>query len=233
MPKLIKEDFDREGLFELLSGKDNFGIELGVAYGYFSKVALASNKFKLFIGIDSYDMGKYSAEEYIKAIKNINIVNNINYHLLKLRFNDALNLIENNSLDFIYFDGFAHDGQLGGKTIIDWFPKVKVGGIIAGDDYSSDWPLLLDVINDFADKVNADLHITKISKKNEYSNYPSWFFIKLNNYTPNINPNLYRKSLIRGNLEFFYNFKSTFIKFLKLLIVKFLNKKIINIIKRK
>lgn len=41
-----------------------------------------------------------------------------------------------NSLDFVFIDG-SHDTESVCADIDAWFPKVKVGGIIAGHDYKS------------------------------------------------------------------------------------------------
>ena len=46
--------------------------------------------------------------------KKTNFPNN-NYNLLKMRFDQAVDSFDDNSLDFIYFDGFTHNGQLMAK----------------------------------------------------------------------------------------------------------------------
>lgn len=46
----------------------------------------------------------------------------------------AAALFEDNSIDFVYIDG-AHEEEPLTADITAWFPKVKAGGIIAGDDY--------------------------------------------------------------------------------------------------
>lgn len=48
---------------------------------------------------------------------------------------EAVNLYADNSLDFVFIDA-AHDFENVTKDIQVWFPKVKVGGIIAGHDYT-------------------------------------------------------------------------------------------------
>jgi hypothetical protein len=48
---------------------------------------------------------------------------------------EASKLYENESLDFVFIDG-AHDYQSVKEDIEHWFPKVKRGGYIAGDDYN-------------------------------------------------------------------------------------------------
>lgn len=48
---------------------------------------------------------------------------------------DAVSLIEDHSLDFIFIDG-NHSQEYVRKDIRNYYDKVKVGGIFAGHDYS-------------------------------------------------------------------------------------------------
>ncbi len=43
--------------------------------------------------------------------------------ILRMRFDEALPLFDESSLDFIYVDGYAHDGEPDGQTFREWFPK--------------------------------------------------------------------------------------------------------------
>lgn len=47
---------------------------------------------------------------------------------------EAAKTFADNSVDFIYIDG-AHEYDDVKADILAWWPKVKVGGIISGDDY--------------------------------------------------------------------------------------------------
>ena len=49
---------------------------------------------------------------------------------------EAANQFEDNSLDFIYIDA-SHEYEDVKDDINAWFPKLKKGGTIAGDDYNS------------------------------------------------------------------------------------------------
>ena len=95
-----------------------------------------------------------------------------------MTFEEALPLFPDHFFDFIYVDGFAHTGQEGGQTLADWFPKLKVGGVMAGDDYHPDWPLVQWAVNDFAEAVGVQLKVTELTESHSYNRYPSWFFQK-------------------------------------------------------
>jgi hypothetical protein len=53
---------------------------------------------------------------------------------IKMDSVDAAKLYEDNSLDFVFIDA-AHGYEYVKADIIAWLPKVKSGGILAGDDY--------------------------------------------------------------------------------------------------
>ncbi len=171
------ENSSRFDLHTLLDGKtDCIGAELGVAAGEYSAAMVASGKFKKFFGIDMY-ADTHDTAQYKEALATVGIFEN--YSLLRMTFDEALPLFPDNSLDFLYIDGYAATGMEGGKTIHDWARKVKVGGILAGDDYHTDFPLLQKVLDAICEKNNLELLLTKGNFDNSrYSNYPSWAIVK-------------------------------------------------------
>lgn len=160
-----------------LLGTDNIGIELGVAKGDFSKKMIQTNKFRKFYGVDMYN-DTHDVNEYKFALRNVGIEEN--YNLLRMTFDEAYDLFDDNYFDFIYIDGYAHTGEEGGETIFQWYKKCKVGGIIAGDDYHDDWPLVKWAVNDFVKQSNLKLFITDKTENEGFSKYPSWFVVKEN-----------------------------------------------------
>lgn len=56
-----------------------------------------------------------------------------------MRSVDASQLYANNSLDFVFIDA-AHDYDSVVSDIISWYPKVRNGGVIGGDDFEPAWP---------------------------------------------------------------------------------------------
>ena len=171
----IYENYHRHDVLAALKGRNNVGIELGVAGGHYSKRMVQSGKFKRFYGVDLYE-DHHDTKEYISALSLVGIEEN--YSLLRMSFDDALDLFEDNFFDFIYFDGYAHTGEEGGKTFSDWYKKLKVGGVFSGDDYHDDWPLVKWAVNDMVSKLNCKLNVTGKTENTHLNRYPSWFFTK-------------------------------------------------------
>ena len=163
----------RHDVVNLLEGTENIGIELGVAKGMYAQRMVNSGKFQRFYGVDLYG-DTHDASEYCTALKRIGF-QNPGYCLLRMDFDSALGLFEDNYFDFIYIDGFAHTGEEGGKTLVDWVKKLKIGGVLAGDDYHNDWPLVKWAVNDVATKLDTDLNVTTELEDVEYCKYPTWF----------------------------------------------------------
>jgi hypothetical protein len=166
----------RHDVIRPLTGKKNVGIELGVAAGSFSQKIVSSGKFQKVFGVDTYDDYYHHVEEYRQALRAIGLLEN--YSLLRMTFEDARALFDDNTFDFIYVDGFAHTGQEGGRTLSDWWPTLKVGGVMAGDDYHTDWPLVMWAVNEMASQLGLELHITDTVDSTSYNRYPSWYVVK-------------------------------------------------------
>lgn len=162
----------RHDVLNLLGGQGKQGVELGVAEGIFSERMMQSGRFARFIGIDMYG-DDHDVQQYKRALRRMGLWSD--YKLLRMRFDEAFDLFEDGSLDFVYVDGYAHGGEEGGQTIFDWFRKVKVGGVLAGDDYSPDWPLVVRAVDEFARQLGQPIYVTEITEPdNPYCRYPSW-----------------------------------------------------------
>jgi len=179
VPVRVEAEFYRHHVINALKGNDNIGIELGVAGGVFSKRMVESGKFKMFYGVDIYS-DHHDTNEYLSALQLVGI--DAHYKLLRMTFDDALHLFQDDYFDFIYFDGYAHTGEEGGKSFVDWYRKVKIGGVIAGDDYHDDWPLVKWAVNTFVKALGADLSVTGLTETTNLSHYPSWFFTKMRDF---------------------------------------------------
>ncbi|MEZ5798835.1 MAG: methyltransferase domain-containing protein [Paracoccaceae bacterium] len=111
---------DRFDVVAPLPPAGNIGIELGVAAGSFSSRMVQSGRFAQFYGVDVYGDGHNTAE-YKKALLAVGLWSD--YRLLRMTFDQALDLFPDGYFDFIYCDGYAHTGEEGGRTLADWFPS--------------------------------------------------------------------------------------------------------------
>jgi hypothetical protein len=175
-PKTVfHHELYRHECVNFLSANDCIGIELGVAAGHFSQRMVQSGKFRKFYGVDLYE-DHHDTHEYKSAIKLVGL--DSNYTLLRMSFDEAIELFDDNYFDFIYFDGYAHTGEEGGKTFADWYKKLKVGGMFAGDDYHDDWPLVKWAVNDMATKIGCEINVTGKNENTIFNEHPTWFFTK-------------------------------------------------------
>jgi len=135
-----------------------------------------SGKFQQFFGVDVYG-DTHDITEYKKALRTVGLRSN--YHLLRMTFDDALDLFPDNFFDFIYVDGYAHTGEEGGRTLIDWYAKLKPGGVMAGDDYDAQrWPLVVWAVHHLVAQLGLSLKVTDQVQDAAYNKFRSWFFTK-------------------------------------------------------
>jgi len=175
--ELVKTLDRREHVAELFR-KDGIGVELGVAAGDFSERILKHDHIGYLFSIDMWagDRG-HGIEQYREAIVRLDPYRARNT-VLRMRFDEALPLFGDESLDFIYVNGYAHDGEMNGQTFREWFPKLRRGGIIAGVDYSPEWPLVVASVNAFAAENGLEVHVIDCHEEAWNSKYPTWLAVK-------------------------------------------------------
>jgi|WetSurMetagenome_2_1015567.scaffolds.fasta_scaffold01544_4 hypothetical protein len=95
----------------------------------------------------------------------------------------AIELFKNNSLDFVYIDG-NHEFRYFAGDLVEWYKKVKPGGIVAGHDYWNTIPEAWNVICHVKAIVDAyttlydlDFFTFGGTNKKGRKNY-SWMFFK-------------------------------------------------------
>jgi len=89
-------------------------------------------------------------KENIKPLSSI-----IKYH--RMDSVDAAALYDDDSLHFVFIDA-SHEFDDVRNDLKSWFPKVKVGGVIAGDDYSKElWPGVVKAVDEFFGKGNIEV----------------------------------------------------------------------------
>jgi len=66
---------------------------------------------------------------------------------IKMTSVEASTKFEDASVDFVMLDG-AHDYESVVADIDAWLPKIKKGGLIAGDDYCNSWPIIKKAVDE-------------------------------------------------------------------------------------
>lgn len=164
MDYFLKEYF---GTFPLV------GVEVGVWQGYHAKQILnLLNLNKLYL-VDHYlpfAEGKivYSTEQVERnfEIAKARVSNFNRVTFLKMDSVEATNEVPN-ELDFVYID--ANHTFKGVQADLEaWFPKIRVGGVFGGHDFSVDFQSVIRAVINFAYKTDAKL----------YFKNPDWWIIK-------------------------------------------------------
>jgi hypothetical protein len=135
LPRLI----DRYGL--------KIGCEIGVAFGMHSHSILANSSVQFLFSIDPY---RHFETGYNDSLNFDQLTHNILCQmvmarlapfghrsiLLRMASEEAITLFADESLDFVYIDG-NHTFPNVKFDIENWYTKVRPGGIVSGDDYTS------------------------------------------------------------------------------------------------
>ena len=151
------------------------GIELGVASGHYSRAICDRSKLSKIYGIDRYS-DHHDEVEMSQMLERLDDQIQLNrYIFLRGSFDEFLDSFEDETFDFIYIDGYAHTGQENGKTLEDWFCKLKPGGIFAGHDYHENWMKTVNAVDSFMDNHNLKLQI--IGDREDDWDFPSWYTI--------------------------------------------------------
>lgn len=132
-----------EVLVEMLNAKESkVGVEIGVFKGEFSKNLLSGWGGRLYmvdpwraLGSDYIDSSnhKHHSSIFQDAMNSIEGYEN-RAIMIRALSEEAVDLFEDNSLDFVYVDGnhgYSHVKQ----DLELWWPKLKSGGIMSGHDY--------------------------------------------------------------------------------------------------
>jgi hypothetical protein len=117
------------------------GAEIGVSQGYFAEKMFQAipglklycvDAWKSYPGVRRWMPNQQRADTYFEiAKKRLAPYNAVIVHKMSM---DAVRDFEDNSLDFVFIDA-NHGFDYAMEDIINWSRKVRVGGIVSGDDY--------------------------------------------------------------------------------------------------
>ncbi|WP_376696629.1 class I SAM-dependent methyltransferase [Wenzhouxiangella sp. EGI_FJ10305] len=153
------------------------GIELGVAAGYFSDALLRCSNLARLFSIDAW-ADHHDSDEYLLAVRRLAKHGNRSV-VLRMFFDDAIGLFDDETIDFVYLDAYAHAGQENGKLLDHWWRKLRPGGLFAGHDYDLKWPKTVEAVDAFCDSKDIEPSIISgVRTANHQDSYASWYVFK-------------------------------------------------------
>jgi len=172
------------------------GVEVGVASGQYSEVLLKTIPKLNLAGVDPYtpykgyrDYTRLGTFDSLEKQAHARLDKYSNYEFLKMTSLEAAEKIPDESLDFVYIDA-NHSEPYVSQDIEAWTPKVRKGGIVAGDDYarikgsngadSSNWAVI-PAIHKYTKEHDYQLYIWGLEAKLpglKRDDSRSWMFIK-------------------------------------------------------
>lgn len=174
----------RDDLGEFLNSRDLIGtmVEVGSAWGEFAGIVLSKWKGKKLFMIDPWE--DQDSKEYSEAYHHPDFnywfrqcqdmcLKDNRAEMLKMLSSEAVKRFEDESLDCVYIDA-NHDYRHVMEDLINWYEKVKPGGVFGGHDYLTreDQYATIQVekaVSDWASSRNLNFSITLCT---------SWWIIK-------------------------------------------------------
>jgi hypothetical protein len=155
------------------------GVELGVAAGIFSELLLRQSSLSYLYSVDAYGDRKHTVSRYKLALVRL-APHRARNSILRMRFEEAVSLFPDQFFDFVYVDGCAGNGEEGGRTFYEWWPKVKRGGVFAGHDYSPEWPQVVKTVDRFVGEIGVPLYTLggDADPDDTANEYASWFTVR-------------------------------------------------------
>ena len=187
---LLRTIAHRYELPELLRGLGldrGSGAELGVWRGKFSAHLLRSlPDLETLYLVDAWDVvdiyQSKEAQDDAFAVAAAAAAPFANAKILRNWTHDAARGVPDASLDFVYVDA-SHDYRNSRADLMDWWPKVRVGGLFAGNDYFNGYvPVagytfgVKDAVDEFAAVRDLRVHVTRENDPDGAA--PDWFILK-------------------------------------------------------
>jgi predicted O-methyltransferase YrrM len=156
------------GLGALLANVDNpVGVEIGCADADTTFFLLSTHPTLKLTSIDPYvNYIDWNGNNLNSLQKSYEFVTEKlrpfgdRFTLLRDYSDNVVNQFEDESLDFIFIDGLHTYDQVK-KDCMNYWPKIKSGGLFAGHDYSV-IPAVNKAVNEFAGSINMKIKTTEI-----------------------------------------------------------------------
>jgi hypothetical protein len=169
---------NRVNFIKSLDLEGKVGIEIGVGNGVFSNEILANSKLKKLYSIDCWEYNQFNSDPIVSYNNTVRTLKPYGdrSQIIKAYANLAVDSFEDQSIDFIYIDG-DHNYEPVKRDILLYYPKIKIGGILSGHDYSQNWPGVVQAVNEIFLDLNLDVQRINIGTPSDDGD-PSWVVIK-------------------------------------------------------
>lgn len=181
------------GVFSSIINENKYKkvLEVGCAYGFHTKQVIANTEIESYTMVDPYV--PYANDVFSDSVQNVYNDGSMNLpnfdqflHLVMEELSEykekithirkpsieASKDIENESLDAIFIDG-DHSYQAVKDDLAAWWPKIRVGGTLCGDDYwMSD---VAKAVHEFASENKLEIKF----KTRDDNDYKIFYFTKL------------------------------------------------------
>ena len=155
--------------------KFKYGAEIGVERGRFSEILCKAIPDLKLICVDPWGVYGYNSAEKMDVVYQhaLNRLKNFNIEFKRMKSVDAAKEVPDGSLDFVYVDAL-HEFDNVMIDIITWAPKVRIGGIVSGHDYTIQYTYgVINAVQAYVRVHNvANWYITTGDRE------PSWFWIR-------------------------------------------------------
>lgn len=158
------------------------GVEVGVYKGEFTELFLKEGLYVY--AIDPWlaysEQSRQERQEFLYRHTLRELKKYPNCEIIRKSSMDAVKDFKDNSLDFVYLDG-DHSFQAITNDICEWEKKVKIGGILAGHDYTGQSSQFVPYVVDAYAKAYGRKLITigsRVLGKLRGDREKSWLWIK-------------------------------------------------------
>lgn len=155
------------------------GAEIGVFTGYFSEILCKTIPGLDLTCVDVWGWGKYKKAEQ-ECLERLRPYDTI---IIKEYSVEAAKQVPDGSLDFVYIDA-AHDYENVKKDLEAWTPKVRIGGVVSGDDFYN-FPSgkggVMQAVTEFTSNNRYNLKLTDWNEDNPIRDdrQPSFYFERI------------------------------------------------------
>jgi hypothetical protein len=166
---------DRNILGEIFNeGGLKYGAEIGVHRGSFSLVLCKAIPGLKLLCVDPWTAYGRTSDRRMEGYYQQAITNLAGFDVKYMRMKgvEAAKEIPDGSLDFVYIDAL-HEFDPVMIDIITWAPKVRIGGIVSGHDYTIQYQYgVIDAVNAYVKAHSIpNFYITS-------EIFPSWFWVR-------------------------------------------------------